>query len=340
MGYCYDKNYKKSLILDGYLNKCPPEDDVKYRQLDEADKPMLCSIGKMQKNFGHLITELFAIKQILEYLDATELHCLVQNFLRIIVSLKRQRDKLLLLKITFLAVRPREEELAEIERFLTYSQNRINHIQEKFIPWNLEYSPIKEYLEIRQSKDFQGELYGWFGDIKAIFYASKYNPKEIKEYAEYIANTVSDAGRMDEYKSRVRGYAKRREEIGTKTKNEKESEKLAKERALLMQRMDVFQRAFNNSVSMLVGDDLIGIGSGRTVVRKIYKHGRSVVFVLCCYIHNGRCMYRYLGENNSIVKTFASAYAFENIAAASEAKSRIEVQYPRWVFSIATLPEI
>ncbi len=339
MGFCYDKNYKKSLILDRYLGKCPPKDDMKYRQLDEADKSMLRSIEETRKNFGRLITELLAIRQILDYLDAAELHCLAQNFLGIIASLQRQRDKLLVLKTTFLAVRPCEEELAEIERFLTaHSQNRINYIQEKVIPWNLEYSPIKEYLEIRQSKDFREELYEWFGDTETIFYTSRDNPKEIKKYAEHIAKTVSDAGRMDEYKPRVKEYATRRGEKETKAKNERESEKLAKERVLLMRGMDDFHRAFNNSVSMLVGDELIGIGS-RTVVWKINEHGRSAVFVLCCYIYNGRCMYRYLGENNSIVKTFSSACAFKNIAAASEAKSRIEVQYPSWVFSIATLPE-
>ncbi len=335
-------NYKVyDAVLDEYLDKCPPQaDKMETRPLSEEESLTLRNIKATTKDFNCLIVELNVIVLVLKYLDADGLRCLACNFRELSNSLIEQRDRLKALRLTFRVVQPGKAEVAKINLFLEQSQERTGRIRKGYgaIPTNLEYSPIKEYLEIQQKEAFLDDLYDRFGNIRVIFEATKEkNAEKIKEYAEYIASVVRNAGRMDEYKPRLQEYNERCKNEEARERREK-WEKAREERAKAKEGMESFRIKFYSAVTMLANDSSIRV-SKKTVVQKINQYGYGVTFVLCCYVYAGRYMYRYLGDGDTIVERFTKARAFKDGAEASEAKRRMEGQNPDKAFCIAEIPK-
>lgn len=337
-------NYKVyDAVLDEYLDKCPPQaDKMETRPLSEEESLTLRNIEATTKDFNCLIVELKVIVLVLKYLDADGLRCLACNFRELINSLSNQQKRLKALRSTFRVVQPSKAEVASINLFLEQSQERTGRIRKEYgaIPTNLEYSPIKEYLEIQQKKAFLDDLYDQFGgNIREIFGATKEeNVGKIKEYAEYIASVVRDAGRMDEYKSRLQEYNERRKNEKAQKKREKQR-RAGEERAKAKEGMESFRIKFYRAVTMTANGSDIRV-SKKAVTHKINQYGYGVTFILCCYVYAGDYMYRYLGDGDTIVERFTKAHAFKDEAEALEAKERMEVKNPDKAFCIVGIPKL
>ena len=74
--------------------------------------------------------------------------------------------------------------------------------------------------------------------------------------------------------------------------------------------MDAFQRMFHKGIRSLKGCSTIKMG-WQSVEKKLDEYGRDAYVILCCYVFNGKCVYRYVGEDHDLTNTFFKAKAFK-----------------------------
>ena len=329
--------YKDTTMLHLYLRKYTTKQTKNPRLLKPTEYAMMKKYQKLVQDVNILITELITINRILQKLNIPETRYFIANFNTIVYSLTKQRDLSFFIKDAYSVVEPDEDELAEIKRFLSMVNSRLDYIRTTIIPGNLEFTPIKEYLEVYQRKSIQEDLYTYFGNIQTMATINKVKDSEvINQYVDHVWRSVESAGKSEDYKARIQEYAKVRAERDLKAKQEETEQVMAKKHMMAEEGMMKFHRAFNNAVEHLKTNEDIGMHE-TTLKIKILEHGRGNFYVLCCFFSRNRYCFRYLGKDDKIVSRFVGARVFKDEAEAADAMNRIANRYPDKVFSIIDL---
>ena len=329
--------YKDTPTLHLYLRKYLAKQTKTPRPLKPTEYALMKKYQKLAQDVNILITELITINRILRELNIPETHYFIANFNTMTHSLTKQRDLSFFIKDAYAVVKPDEDELAEIKRFLSMVNTRLDYIKTTIIPGNLDFTPIKEYLEVCQRKSIQEDLYAYFGDIQTLIAINKVKDSEvISQYVYHIWRSVESAGKSEDYKARIQEYTKVRTERDLKAKQEEADQAIAKKHMMAEEGMMRFHRAFNNAVERLKTNEAIGINE-TTLKIKILERGRGNFYVLCCFFSRNRYCFRYLGKGDRIVPNFVGARVFKDEAEATDAMNRMANQHPDKAFSVIDL---
>ena len=332
MGYA-----KMDTRIYGYLERAKTNRERKaLRALSSDELEWINTIRKRTKDLNVLVMELITIRQLLRKMKEPKLFYITQNLNRIMFSVIKQRDFAVALKHTIATTEPLPYEIPLVKEFLTKVNTRISYLRNSVIPENLRLTPIQEYLEIVGAKDFSEDIYSRFGSGIGVFDANTDRNDELEQYMMDILLTVHEKGLDDCYRERLNSYIEQEEKRIQQKKIEAKQEKLEKDIALSKDGMDAFQRMFHKGIRTLKGSEKIHMGFW-SIEQKISEYGRDAYFVLCCYVFQGRCIYRYVGEDNNLVTTFFKAKAFKDGFEASDVMAELEKQHPEKLFDAVKL---
>lgn len=319
-----------------YLNRGKVSRGKIMRNLSCEEMEWIDLLRKRGRELNALIVELITIRQLLRKMNEPKLFYISENLNRIMFSLKKQRDFAVALKNTIFSVEPYPQEIPLIKDFMTRVETRINYLRNSIIPENLELTPIKEYLEIMGVKDFTEDIYRRFGSRMNMYDANTERNDELEQYMMDILLTVHNRGLDDKYKERLSKYIEQEDKRLTQKKLEKKQEKLDKDISLAKDGMDAFQRMFHKGIRSLKGCSTIKMG-WQSVEKKLDEYGRDAYVILCCYVFNGKCVYRYVGEDHDLTNTFFKAKAFKEGFEATDIMAELEKKYPEKVFDVVKL---
>ena len=327
-----------SYELNQYLDRARQEDGAKtIRKLTADELEAIHELGKQYKEFNRVIMELLVIINVLTRLRQTELYYIVANARRIIQSLARQRNKGYVIKKALAIVKPKDDVMPEIRRFIAVSRRRMDYIRQTIIPENLDLTPIKEYVKLIGAESFASAVYERFSEPRRIYaITSKEDAAAMDAYVDEMIETVRKGGMEQAYKERIQVYIRRADEIAEKREEEKRREKDEERMRLAEEGMMLFYRMFNNGVFTLKGDDRIKMGP-EALLRAIDKFGRHSFCVLVCYRHSGKYVYHYLNERNEETLWFGKAWFYPNEAQAKEAMEAARKRYPKKQYDVVQL---
>ena len=323
--------------LNDYLNRTKGKRERSFRrELNAEELEWLDKLRKRYKELNTLIAELIAIRCIIRAIREPGFFYITENLNRICFSLVKQRDFGQALRYAIMSEVPYEWEIPLIRNHITAVETRIRYLRETVIPGNLILTPVQEYLEIAGKKDLFLDIHDRFPDGYVLFDASSGKNDELEQYAMDILLTVHESGLEERYRERLRAYVEAEEARQKKQKEEKRLEKLEKDISLAKDGMYAFQRMFHKAVRTLKGCDKIKAGF-QTVQRRLDEYGRDSYVVLCCYVFQSRCLYRYVGEGNTLVASFHKARIFKDGFEACEVMEKMEQAYPNKVFDVVKM---
>ena len=297
-------------IINHYLDKGQSLKDQPNRDLITSEYLIVKAYQRIYKEMNLLITEVLAIAMFIDKLGNSDLNYLVYNLYSVRGSLLKQRNKSYVVLNTFLVLKPNDRELAAIKRFINLLQSRIEYVRASVIPYNLELTPIQEYLEICQGKKMREDLYDWFGGVEKIAAVnSGGNSASMEQYLDHILDTIDHAGKTQDYKDRIAVLVKRRTDHFHKVEQEKLEKRQKKQQENGSVGMMEFHKMFNRAVFDLRGCERINMPAS-VIKARINEYGRDCFFVLCCYVYGNHFVFRYLGEDDELVASFAYAHVF------------------------------
>lgn len=319
--------------LYGYLDRSNAKRDRPIRNMTSEELERSDILRKRIKDMAILITEMITIRNLLRTINEPKLFYIQNNINRIMFSVVHQRDFAKSLRRAFMTVQPMPYEEPLIKDFISRVATRIDFLRGTIIPENLLLTPIQEYLEIIGEKDFTADINAKFGNRTAMFDANTGKNDEIEHYAADILLTVHEHGLDDKYRERLNRYIEMENRREENKKQERKAEKDRRDMELMKDGMDAFQRMFNKGIRTLKGCETIKMGFW-TIEKKISEYGRDGYVLLCVYVHNNKCVYRYGGEKNDLVPTFYQARIFKDGFEATDAMAEMEKKYPDRLFDV------
>ena len=183
-----------SYELNQYLDRARQEDGAKtIRKLTADELEAIHELGKQYKEFNRVIMELLVIINVLTRLRQTELYYIVANARRIIQSLARQRNKGYVIKKALAIVKPKDDVMPEIRRFIAVSRRRMDYIRQTIIPENLDLTPIKEYVKLIGAESFASAVYERFSEPRKSSAIMTTRDWSTLSFSERIIAPISDS---------------------------------------------------------------------------------------------------------------------------------------------------
>lgn len=326
--------YRSSAHLEKYLDKYTQVKFRKIRQMSPEELDVYGALDVAEKDFNVLTTELFCTLAILRTLENADMEYIIVNLRRIVNSLVKQRNKIFLVRKALSTYAPEPEEFTDIKYFRKACDERIRFLRVTVLPENLKLTPIAEYLQIIGKDSMREVLLDRFKTGHALYAMnSGEDPESLNAFVSEILQTVSDAGRLNEYEIRLKEYIDIVDSRRQKKAEEDAARKLQENLKIAQDEMLNFQRLFHNAVFKWKSCEKIHMGK-RTIESRINRYGRGIFFILCCYVARGRVVYRYIGSSLRLGIGFATAHVYKEEADAKDDLETLRKANPDKVFEI------
>ena len=268
---CIEKSY-----INDYLDRSRALSPLTtLREMSDVESGVLGAIDKQKKELSKLLMELITISQLLKRftIQVVGTHYLVCNMENMSRSVRKQRDKLMLVRKFFLYVKPSANELMSIRVMIEEISKRIRHIRVHVVPGNLELTPIKEYMEIKGIKSFTDDIYAYYGSSKAVYEAS-INDQHVT-YADMIFETVAKAGKLGGAAERLAGFVDSEKARVYKQRQENTAFKIRQKHDAATNGMTLFTQNLYRCVSLCCYE----LKGGHFVFRYINAEGGQECFL-------------------------------------------------------------
>ena len=329
---CIEKSY-----VNDYLDRSRAMSPLTtLREMTDVESAALGAIENQRKELNKLLMEIITISSLIKRftIQVVGTNYLVCNMVNMGRSVKKQRDKLSLIRTFFLHVQPTANELMAIRVMIEETKKRIIHIRTHVIPGNLELTPVKEYMEIKGIDSFTDDMYAFFGNSKAIYEASQ-NGEEDK-YADMIYQTVAKAGKLGGAAERLEGFVDSEKARVYKQRLENSRFKIRQKHDAATNGMTIFTRNLYRCVRTLEASKPFGI-SGKAVIEKFAQERVNQCIILCCYeLHDGHFVYRYINQEGGQEIFLKDAYIFSSDEA-KEMAGQLGVKFPFKAYYICDL---
>ena len=335
-GKCFMKCIEKSYIND-YLDRSRALSPLTtLREMSDVESGVLGAIDKQKKELSKLLMELITISQLLKRftIQVVGTHYLVCNMENMSRSVRKQRDKLMLVRKFFLYVKPSANELMSIRVMIEEISKRIRHIRVHVVPGNLELTPIKEYMEIKGIKSFTDDIYAYYGSSKAVYEAS-INDQHVT-YADMIFETVAKAGKLGGAAERLAGFVDSEKARVYKQRQENTAFKIRQKHDAATNGMTLFTQNLYRCVRTLEASKPYGI-TGRAVSEKFSRNIPDECIILCCYeLKGGHFVFRYINAEGGQECFLKEAHIFSSDEA-KEMVGSLGVKFPFKAYYICEL---
>lgn len=325
----------KDNAIYGYLDRAHARKDKTVRKLSHSEFSMILEFREIEKTINLCMTEMVFTKVVICKLKINDLKWVVNNFQRIISSLKRQKDLLISLRLSLAYCKPTEKEVDFIKMLSEDVRKRIDYLNRVPIPENIRLTPIQDYMDLLGADAFVREVKTVFPSSKDLYQAQK--DGEIEKYLSEMLDTLEKVGKQETYKERLEQYVS----IIQKRKEKEKAEKKAEQMAIALNEsqngIDLFRELFFKGIRNIKGIEKIGLTHSAIAYHLIHGH-RGKFCVLCCGLgRDGRLMYRYMKKTGEASKSFQGCALYDNVQEAADALKEFQKIYPDRAFSAVAI---
>lgn len=325
--------YKGDYVFQQYLKKADAGNRA-IRRMDANEARTVFELSELYNDFGTVLTELFTIVTVLRMIDDNRIGYVNHNLGRVINSMVKQRGLIGVVKNCYCRLKPDDEEMPEIRRFITSSRNRTKFVENSMIDANIELTPLKDYLEI-VGRTLKEDLFAFFGSRREMCQASKSENDGILRYTAHVMDVLREDHAETKYAERLETYVQRQKEKQEKARLEKEAEKMLSLQKRLQDSMDVFIRRFHKAVYALDDDPFVGV-SLHGIEHQIAQNGRDGYIILKCSEHNGKPSLRYM-NGEKMTPNFYGAKGYRREKDAAAERARLASRQPQALFAVVQI---
>lgn len=325
----YDKSTNNHYTLKRYIKRSITEKNEK-NNFGREEMALYMDIRNAIKKESILITEMITLRQMIDKFQRKELYYIINNIQRIVLSLRKQRMFVVVVKIAFETTKPKKEEWDAVADLVKSIDHRIEYLNSVPIPENLMLTPMWEYIQILGGmENFHKDVYKVYQNYKSMI-DDRYEGWEMTEdYVNNIMSVVKEHNLDTVYLERLNKYIQKDQEAREKRKKEQETERIQKEKNDTMHAINDFSKAFRKCLIGLQGNEQIHVGS-RAIEQRLGRHDRNCAVILCCYINQKKRMsYSYVTNNEGYTHCkFSAAKTYKSIEEAEKFADEFNRKYP------------
>lgn len=319
-------------VLHKYLDRAKKQH---VRQLSIGESSLVLELRQIEKDMNVCVTEVILVKQMLQAMKIKDLFWIIQNFERISKSLIVQRKLVTATRLSLMAVKPTTEELTAIFKLKPDVKKRIEYLNAIPIPENVRLTPIQEYIELIGKKSFADVIRKKFATAKEMVDFQE-NTEQMQAYIDEIFETVKQAGKENEYVSRLDEYIQTAKQKQADLRAEKAAERHQEAVREGQNGMNYFREHFFRGIRTLEGDETIHL-SPQAISTHMAQGHRGKFCVLSCGYVNGRLIYRYAKEDGELKNNFVGIGIYPTYDNANQAVAKLQELWPDRVFEAVAI---